>query len=133
MFRKTLSLLAFLTLGLSPLHARAQNAEDAARVTVTINPDGSKTVFQKDGISRQATATTTGADGQPLGKIVYKLDGEGRYESGQVFAANGTLRFKTLYKYDPAGRLAQETQLTKDGAVRNKIVAAYQEISRMQF
>lgn len=125
MFRFAFYLLASFTLGLNPLHALAQTAEDAARVTVTLNPDGSKTVYQKDGISRQATAITTGADGKPRGKIIYKLDREGRYESGQVFAANGTLRFKTLYKYEAAGRLTQETQLTKDGAVRNKIVYNY--------
>jgi hypothetical protein len=125
MFRKALYLLAVLPLALSALPTRAQTGDDAARVTVTINPDGSKTVYQKDGLSQQATATTTGVDGKPREKIVYKLDSEGRYKSGQVFAANGTLRFKTLYKYDAGGHLAQETQLAKDGSVRNKIVYKY--------
>jgi hypothetical protein len=125
MFRKAFYLLVVLPLGLSVLSTRAQTGDDAARVTVTINPDGSKTVYQKDGLSHQATATTTGVDGKAREKIVYKLDSEGRYESGQVFGANGTLRFKTLYKYNASGRLAQETQLAKDGTVRNKIVYNY--------
>ena len=125
MFRKSLCFLGSLMLAAGTLRALAQSADDAARVTVTINPDGSKTVYQKDGLSRQATATTTGADGKSRGKIVYQLDREGRYESGQVFAANGALRFKTLYKYNAAGRLAQETQLAKDDSVRNKIVYNY--------
>ncbi len=125
MLRKTLYLVGCLAFGMSALTAPAQTADDAARVTVTINPDGSKTVYQKDGLSHQATATTTGADGKTRGKIIYKLDGEGRYESGQVFAANGVFRFKTLYRYDAARRLAQETQLAKDDSVRNKIVYNY--------
>ena len=125
MFRNVLHLTACLMLGLSALPALAQSGDDATRVTVTINPDGSKTVYQKDGLSHQATATTTGADGKARGKIIYRLDSEGRYESGQVFSANGALRFKTLYKYDAAGRLAQETQLAKDDSVRNKIVYRY--------
>ncbi len=125
MFRKILHLMGCFILGLSAPGALAQGDDDAARVTVTINPDGSKTVYQKDGLSRQAIATTTGADGKAREKIIYHLDNEGRYESGQAFAANGKLRFKTLYKYDAAGRLAEETQLAKDGSVRNKIVYNY--------
>jgi hypothetical protein len=124
MFRKILRLLGYLTLSLSALPAWAQTSDDQARVTVTINPDGSKTVYQKDGASHQAVATTTSADGKPLGQIVYQLDSQGRYESGQVFAANGTFRFKTRYKY-VAGRLAQETQLSKDNSVQSKIVYNY--------
>lgn len=125
MFQKIIPFAGCLLLGLSPLQGLAQGADDAARVTVTINPDGSKTVYQKDGRSQQATATTTGADGKPRGKIIYKLDREGRYETGQVLAANGVLRFKTRYQYDGAGRLASETQLGKDDSVRHKIVYRY--------
>jgi hypothetical protein len=125
MFRKSFYLLVVLPFGLSALSTHAQTGDDAARVTVTINPDGSKTVYQKDGLSHKATATTTGVDGKAREKIAYRLDREGRYESGQVFAPNGTLRFKTLYQYDAAGHLAQETQLAKDGSVRNKIVYKY--------
>ena len=84
MFRKIFPLLGCLTLGVGALQAPAQTGDDEARVTVTINPDGSKTVYQKDGRSRQATATTTGADGKPRGRIIYQLDSEGRYESGQA-------------------------------------------------
>lgn len=130
MFRKIFPLLGCLTLGVGALQAPAQTGDDEARVTVTINPDGSKTVYQKDGRSRQATATTTGADGKPRGRIIYQLDSEGRYESGQVFAANGSFRFKTLYKYDVAGRLVQETQLAKDDSVRNKIVYNYDVVGK---
>ena len=60
MFRNVLHFTGCLMLVLSALPALAQSGDDAARVTVTINPDGSKTVYQKDGLSHQATATTTG-------------------------------------------------------------------------
>ena len=125
MFRNVFHLLGCLALCATGLSAFAQSADDAVRVTVTMNPDGSKTVYQTDGANHQAIATTTGADGKARGKIIYKLDAEGRYESGQVFAASGGLRFKTLYQYDAAGHLAQETQLAKDGSARNKIVYSY--------
>jgi YD repeat-containing protein len=115
--------LAFLVNAL-PLVAQSTDG-DAVRVTVTMNPDGSKTVYQNDGANHQATATTTGINGKAQSKIVYKLDAEGRYESGRVFASDGTLRFKTSYRYDAAGRLAEETQLAKDDSIRNRIVYSY--------
>ncbi|MEO7723931.1 MAG: hypothetical protein ABIU29_04470 [Chthoniobacterales bacterium] len=107
------------------LPALGQAAAEAVRVTVTMNPDGSKTVYQTDGANHRSTATTTGANGKAQGKIVYRLDGSGRYESGEVFAANGTLRFKTRYCYDAAGHLLEETQLAKDDLVQNRIVYSY--------
>jgi hypothetical protein len=114
--------LAFISSGLL---AFAQTGDDAVRVTVTMNPDGSKTVYQTDGANHHSTATTTGANGKAQGKIVYKLDANGRYESGEVFAANGSLRFKTRYRYDTAGHLLEETQVAKDDSVLNRIVYSY--------
>lgn len=131
MFQKVLCLLGCLALSLSAFPALAQTGDEEARVTVLINPDGSKTVYQKEASSHQATATTTGADGELRGKIIYQLDSAGRYESGQVFAANGDFRFKTLYQYDALGRLAQEKQLAKDDSVRSKVVYNYDAKGRL--
>jgi YD repeat-containing protein len=125
MFSKFCHLVGCLFLLTAACAALAQSGDDAVRVTVTMNPDGSKTVYQTNGANRQTIATTTGADGKARGKIIYKLDAAGRYESGQVFAPNGGLRFKTLYTYDDGGRLKEETQLAKDDSVRNKIVYSY--------
>ena len=125
MFRSVLYLSAALAFSAPGRFAVAQTSDDAVRLTVTMNPDGSKTVYQTDGPKRQTIATTTGADGKPGEKIVYHLDADGRYESGQVFAPDGTLRFKTRYRYDTAGRLLDETQLAKDDSVRNKIIYSY--------
>ncbi len=125
MFRPFLTLSVASAICGSSLLALAQSGHDAVRVTVTMNPDGSKTVYQTDGANRRSTATTTGANGKAQGKIIYKLDAEGRYESGEVFAANGSLRFKTRYRCDAAGHLLEETQLAKDGSVQNRIVYSY--------
>jgi len=130
MFRKTFLSASLLLLSAGLFSVSAQSGDDDARVTVAINPDGSKTVYQKDGSHNQAVATTTGADGKSQGKIIYKLDSEGRYESGQVFAPNGSLRFTTRYQYNSAGRLVQETQLAKDNSVRSKIVYDYDTAGR---
>ena len=130
MFRKIFPLAGCVLLA-GGIHATfAQSGDADARVTVAINPDGSKTVYQKDGSGHQAIATTTGADGKAQGKIIYKLDSEGRYETGEVFAPNGTLRFVTRYRYNAAGRLVEETQLGKDKSVRGKIVYDYDTAGR---
>jgi YD repeat-containing protein len=98
---------------------------DAVRVTVSINADGSKTVYEFDAPRHRATATTTGKDGKLVGKIRYTLDDAGRFASGEVYGPNEQFRFRTLYKYDASGKLTEETQLGQDDAVRNKIVYAY--------
>jgi hypothetical protein len=103
----------------------AQSGDDAVRVTVTMNPDGSKTVYETNGANHRSVSTTTAANGKRREKIVYRLDAEGRYESGEVLTGSGSFRFKTLYHYDSSGRLAEETQLDKDGAVRHKIVYSF--------
>ena len=125
MFRKFFASLAAAAFLASAAPARAQSDDDAIRVTVTMNPDGSKTVYETNGAAHRCVATTTSANGQLRGKIIYRLNNEGRYESGTVLDANGQLRFKTLYRYDAAGRLAEETQENKDGSVRHRIVYSF--------
>ena len=110
------------------LVARAQQAAAPAgsiRVTMSLNEDGSKTVYETDTANRKATATTTSEAGKLMGKIRYTLDEAGRYETGEVSGPDDKLRFKTAYKYDAAGQLKEETQLTPQGAVRHKIVYAF--------
>jgi YD repeat-containing protein len=125
MFSSLPLLASSLVLCLGAVSAFAQSADDAMRVTVTMNPDGSKTVYQTNGANHETIATTTGTDGKAGGKIIYQLDSAGRYQTGQVFAADGKLRFRTRYSYDEAGRLAEEIQLAKDDSVRHKIVYSY--------
>lgn len=116
------TLSAFLTVaGL----ASGQSNDDAVRVTMTMNPDGSKTVYRIDNARHESTATTTTESGKPGGKIIYILDAEGRYASGRVYAASGAFRFKTLYRYDSAGRLAEESQLEKNDTVLHRIVYSF--------
>ena len=94
MFRDFFHFVGWLALGVVGLSAFAQLADDTVRVTVTLNPDGSKTVCQTDGANHQSTATTTGAEGKVRGRLFYKLDASGRYESGQVFAAKRRVAFQ---------------------------------------
>ena len=103
----------------------AQSDDDTVRVTVAMNPDGSKTLYQTNNAKRETIATEAGANGKTCRRILYKLDGEGRYESAQVFGADGKLRYKTKYQYDSASRLQRETHLTTDDTVSNSIVFNY--------
>src|SRR3989449_6960716 len=114
---------------LSPAVAFAQPlaSTDPVRVNVTINSDGSRTVYEFDPAHHQATGTTTESNGKIRGKIHYKLDDAGRFASGVVFGPDDKFRFKSTYKYDSAGRLEQETQLRNDDSVIARIVYSYDQ------
>jgi hypothetical protein len=99
--------------------------EDTVRVTVSMNADGSRTVYHFDPPHHAATATTTGRDGNVREKIRYTLDDTGRYAKGEVFGPDKRLRFRAEYHYDQSGRLREEIQRNAKGAVRHKIVYAY--------
>ena len=100
---------------------------ETIRVTVSMNADGSRTVYKFDDAQHKAVATTTGQDGKVREKIRYQLDDAGRYSSGMVFGADGRLRFKSHYKYDNAGRLQEETQAAENDALLHKIVYSYNQ------
>lgn len=98
---------------------------EAVRVTVSLNPDGSRTTYEFDNIHHKAVATSTASDGKLLGRIRYETDEAGRFSSGIIFGPDDKFRFKSLYKYDVAGRLEQETHFRKDDSIINKIVYRY--------
>ena len=106
----------------------AQTREDTSapvRVTVSLNQDGSRTVYNFNDANHTATATATDPDGKLREKIRYKLDDAGRFESAVVLAPDGKLRFKSHYKYDGTGKLEQETQLSENDIVLHRIVYHY--------
>jgi hypothetical protein len=121
--------LPWLAFSLASSPARAQSAppqsNDSVRVSVTLNEDGSRTSYQFDNPNHKATATTTGPDGKPQGKIEYLLDDVGRFGSGRIFGPDGKFQFRSLYKYDAAGHLQEESKFGKDDRLLSKIVYAY--------
>ena len=108
----------------------ATSSNDTVRVTVSLNADGSRTVYQFDNAKHEAIATTTDSEGKPRGKIVYQIGDAGRFVNGVVFGADEKFLFKSVYKYAAAGRLEEETHLGKDDAVINKIVYKYDSKGR---
>ena len=98
---------------------------DAVRVTMSMHPDGSRTVYNFDGAQRKAVATTTDADGRVRETIRYDLDAAGRFAAGEISGPDGRLKFKSGYKYNDTGRLLEETQTAPDGALLHKIVYNY--------
>lgn len=117
-------LCAFASAG--ALRAQLQTPEnDAIRVKVSVNEDGSRTAYQFDASNKKAVATTTGADGRQISKINYVLDDAGRFSTGEVFGVGNKFQFNTSYKYDANGRLFEETRLTKENAVQLKLVYDY--------
>lgn len=103
----------------------AQIQSDAVRVTVSMHPDGSRTVYKFDNAEHKAVATTTDQDGKLRETIRYELDDAGRFSSGEISGPDGRLRFKSRYKYDDAGRMLEETQSAQDGTLLHKIVYSY--------
>jgi YD repeat-containing protein len=94
-------------------------------VSVTLNEDGSRTVYEFDPINHKATSTTTGRDGKPQGKIRYELDEAGRFGKGRIFGPDGQFLFRTVYKYDGAGRLQEEARFGKDDRPTARLVYSY--------
>jgi len=92
---------------------------------VSVNADGSRTLYEVDNAQHRATSTITERDGKLRQKIQYELDAAGHFTSRAVFDADGKLRSKTVYKYDKAGRALEQTQLGKDDSILNKIAYAY--------
>jgi hypothetical protein len=102
-----------------------QTSSDTVRVTVSMHPDGSRTVYKFDNAEHKALATTTDPDGKLRETIRYELDEAGHFSSGEISGPDGRLRFKSRYKYDDAGRLLEEAQSAGDGALLHKIVYSY--------
>jgi YD repeat-containing protein len=133
MFARAISAIFLAGFLAHPSDTGAQQTEptpDTVRVTVSMNADGSRTVYEFDLPHHKAKATTRDKEGKLLGTIRYSLDDSGRFLRGEVCGPDDQLRFKTLYKYDEAGRLSQETQLNKDDAVQHKLVYAYDKNGR---
>jgi hypothetical protein len=105
--------------------AFAQTSTDAVRVTMSMHPDGSRTVYNFDSAQHIAVATTTDPDGKVRQTIRYQLDNAGRFSTGEVSGPDGRVRLKSRYKYDDAGRILEETQSAADGTLQHKIVYGY--------
>ena len=117
---------AFFLYGSSAEFSQGQSApNDAVRVTVSMHPDGSRTVYNFDNEQHRAVATTTDPDGKVRQTIRYDLDNAGRFSTGQVFGPDGRIRLKSRYKYDDAGRILEEMQSAADGTLQHKIVYSY--------
>ncbi|PYK10551.1 MAG: hypothetical protein DME61_03145 [Verrucomicrobia bacterium] len=102
-----------------------QDLSNAVRVTVSMHPDGSRTVYNFDNAQHKAVATTTDPDGKVRQTIRYELDDTGRFSSAEISGPDGRLGLKSRYKYDDAGRILEETQSAADGTLQHKIVYNY--------
>jgi YD repeat-containing protein len=94
---------------------------------MSVNADGSHTVYKFDDAQHKAIAITTGRDGKMREKIRYEMDEAGRFSSGQAFGPDGRLRFKSRYKYDSSGRLQEETQSAENDTLLHRIVYNYDQ------
>src|SRR5437899_9345296 len=102
-----------------------QAGSDAVRVTMSMHPDGSRTVYNFDPPQHKAVATTTDADGKLRETIRYELDDAGRFSSAEISGPDNRIRLRSRYKYDDAGRILEETQSVPDGTLQHKIVYNY--------
>jgi hypothetical protein len=102
-----------------------QASTEAVRVTMSMHPDGSRTVYNFDNAQHTAVATTTDQDGKVRQTIRYQLDNAGRFSTGEVSGPDGRVRLKSRYKYDEAGRILEEAQSAPNGTLLNKIVYGY--------
>src|SRR5881409_1288171 len=102
-----------------------QGLSNAVRVTVSMHPDGSRTVYNFDNAQHKAVATTTGPDGKIRETIRYELDNAGHFSSAEISGPDGRLKLRSRYKYDDMGRILEEAQSAQDGTLLHKIVYSY--------
>jgi hypothetical protein len=115
----------FFSLAFVPLCALAQEQNSEVRVSIVLNADGSRTVYETAAANHKTTATTTGKDGKLREKIHWDLDESGRFLRGEVFGPKEQFRFILQNKYDSSNHLVEETHLAKDQSVIGKIVFRY--------
>ena len=108
-----------------PLCALAQEDNSEVRVSVVLNADGSRTVYETNSANHKTVATTTGKDGKIREKIRWDLDENGRFLRGEVFGPKEQFRFILHNKYDASNHLVEETHFAKDQSVIGKIVFRY--------
>ena len=82
--RLAFALLFSFTIG--PLCVLAQEDNTEVRVSVVLNADGSRTVYETNAATQKTVATTTGKDGKLREKIRWDLDENGRFLRGEVLA-----------------------------------------------
>src|SRR5437773_10013489 len=124
-FSRPGSALACAVFVFSAMIAFGQAPSDAVRVTVSMHPDGSRTIYNFDNAQHTAVATTTDPDGKVRQTIRYRLDDAGRFSIGEVSGADGRIRLKSRYKYDDGGHILEEIQTAADGTLLNKILYSY--------
>ena len=122
---RRLAFALFVSLTAAPFCALAQEGNGEVRVSVVLNADGSRTVYETNAANHKTVATTTGKDGKLREKIRWDLDENGRFLRGEVFGPKEQFRFILQNKYDANNRLIEETHLAKDQSVIGKIVFHY--------
>jgi hypothetical protein len=121
----TAGAVLFCSAAVERARSQDQAGGDAVRVTVSMHPDGSRTVWNYDNAQHKAVATTTDADGKVRETIRYDLDAMGHFSSAEISVPDGRVRLRSRYKYDDAGRILEETQSAQDGTLLHKIVYSY--------
>jgi YD repeat-containing protein len=119
------ALVALSILGVASLSALGQQDSGEVRVSVVLNTDGSRTVYENDAANHKTVATTTGKDGKMREKIRYELDENGRFARAEVLGPKEQFRFFAQYKYDANNHVIEETHFAKDQSVIGKIVFRY--------
>ena len=122
---RSLAFALLFSVTIVPLCTRAQEDNGEVRVSVVLNADGSRTVYESNAANHKTVATTTGKDGKVREKIRYELDENGRFTRAEVLGPKDQFRFFAQYKYDGTNHLIEEIHFAKDQSVIGKIVFRY--------
>src|SRR5436309_14145398 len=101
--------------------AFAQEENGEVRVSIVLNADGSRTVYETNAANHKTMATTTGKDGKLREKIRWDLDENGRFLRGEVFGPKEQFRFILQNKYDSNKHMLEEAHRAKAHRMMGKI------------
>ncbi|PYK42468.1 MAG: hypothetical protein DME46_10585 [Verrucomicrobia bacterium] len=119
---RSLAFALLFSVTIVPLCTRAQEDNGEVRVSVVLNADGSRTVYESNAANHKTVATTTGKDGKVREKIRYELDENGRFTRAEVLgpkdhAAGHQIGYST---YDGAGKLLGQTAAPSASPAKRK-------------
>ena len=121
--KRVLLALALLTALFAASPARAQT--EGVHETMTIHPDGTRTITIVDPEKPTSDETLQDSKGKTLRKTTYLLDDRRQALGSITYDPKGTILYRTSFRRDPTGRIDEEAISSATGQPLRRRVYTY--------